>query len=407
MKRIALVGNMNNNFFAITRYLRDAGYDAHLFYKLAMEHFQPFADSYDTWYEAYCHQVDWFNDGFHNADINEIRTTLNGFDFFIGQGEEAAIAYKAGFNMDVYFPYGSDVYKYAQLPPHYSWASKLKSLVVAKNDRPTYKQMAEGTMAKYLRGTIVNAKYILADATNDDFENELKLLGCKGKYMNVPMPFIYYPTYEKLFDGYIPKSNHVDLINKIRSNNDFMLLYHGRQEWATYHNKFTGKNTHHLIEGFAAYVNDCPTAKACLVMLEYGSDVAQSKQLIQSLGIEKYVHWLPKMYRKELMYIIKHADVCCGEFAHSFLTFGTVIEAMLMKKPVITYRNDSYYLTTYPELYPCYNAKEPDEIKEAIYLAINNKNDRLLKGEQAYKWVMQYFIEKPLKELLRIIEASE
>lgn len=406
MKRIALVGNMNNNFFAIARYLRDDGYDAHLYYRLAMEHFQPSSDTYDSDYEAYCHKVDWLDNGFHNADIKEVRHVLRGFDFYIGQGEEAAIAYKAGFKMNVYYPYGSDVYKYAQLPQSYSLLSKLKSLVASNGDRPTYRQMKDGTMAKYLRAAITNADYVLADATNDAFEKELALLKCKGAHLNIPMPFIYYPEYEALFDGFVPDSIQVQAINEIRNKHEFVLLYHGRQEWATYHNRFTGKNTHHLIEGFAKYIQGNNSPNACLVMIEYGTDVQASKDLIQSFGIEQYVYWLPKMYRKDLMYVIQQADVCCGEFAHSFLTFGTIIEAMLMKKPVITYREDAYYANAYPVLYPCYNAKTPEEICSAIQSAATNKEDRIDKGHNALQWVMKYFIHNPLDKLVSIIEHT-
>lgn len=404
MKRIALVGNMNNNFFAITRYLRDEGYDAHLFYRLAMPHFQPIADSYGDDYESFCHQVDWLENGFHNADIEAVRSALRGFDFYIGQGEEAAIAYKAGFNIDVYYPYGSDVYKYAQLPQEYTLKSKLKSLLVGGADRPSYGQMKEGTMAKYLKAAIVNARYIFADATNDEFEAQLKSLQYKGEYRKVPMPFIYYPEYEHINESR-PPQNLVDRISKIKASHDFVLLYHGRQEWATYHNKFTGKNTHHLIQGFAGFVKQNPQTRACLIMLEYGTDVEQSKQLIKKLGVEERVYWLPKMYRKELMYVVQNVDICCGEFAHSFLTFGTVVEAMLMKKPVITYRVDSYYTSTYSALYPCYNAREAEEIQQAIAQAVNNKEERLQMGSEAYEWVKKYFIENPLQQLLNIIEA--
>ncbi len=404
MKRIALIGNMNNNFFAITRYLRDRGYDAHLFYRLAMPHFQPMADSYGNDYESFCHQIDWLENGFHNADMEEVRKALKGFDFYIGQGEEAAIAYKAGYNIDVYYPYGSDVYKYAQLPQEYTLKSKIKSLVVGDADRPSYTQMKEGTMAKHLRAAIVNARYIFADATNDEFEAQLKSLQYKGIYKKVPMPFIYYPEYEHIDTDRLPR-NLVDKMKEIKSKHNFVLLYHGRQEWATYHNQFTGKNTHHLIQGFASYMKQNPNALACLVMLEYGTDVEQSKQLIKELEIEQYVYWLPKMYRKELMYVVQQADVCCGEFAHSFLTFGTVVEAMLMKKPVITHRVDSYYTSTYPVLYPCYNARESEEIKHAISRAVSKVEERLKMGNEAYAWVKKNFIENPLQELLNIIEA--
>lgn len=403
MKHIALIGNMNNNFFAITRYLRDMGYDAHLFYRLAMPHFQPMADSYTNDYESFCHQVDWLDNGFHNADIEEVKKTLRGFDFYIGQGEEAAIAYKAGFNIDVYYPYGSDVYKYAQLPQEYTLQSKLKSLVVGAADRPSYSQMKEGTMAKHLRAAIVNARYIFTDATNDEFEAQLNSLRYKGVYKKVPMPFIYYPEYEHVVEKALPQ-NLVEKIGQVKANHDFVLLYHGRQEWATYHNQFTVKNTHHLIQGFAGFIKENPESNACLVMLEYGTDVEQSKQLIHKLEIVDKVYWLPKMYRKELMYVVQNADVCCGEFAHSFLTFGTVVEAMLMRKPVITHRVDSYYTSTYPVLYPCYNAREVGEIQKAIESAVNNQTARLQMGNDAYEWVKQYFIQKPLQELLNVIE---
>ncbi|MFN4246329.1 MAG: glycosyltransferase [Flavipsychrobacter sp.] len=404
MKRIALVGNMNNNFFAITRYLRDKGYDAHLFYRLATPHFQPMADSYGNDYESFCHQVDWLENGFHNADVEDVRKVLNGFEFYIGQGEEAAVAYKAGFNIDVYYPYGSDVYKYAQLPQEYALKSKIKSLLTGSTDRPSYSQMKEGTMAKYLKGAIIDARYIFADATNDEFEAQLKSLQYKGIYKKVPMPFIYYPEYERIDEKALPQYL-VEKIRQIKTSYDFVLLYHGRQEWATYHNQFTGKNTHHLIQGFAGFIKENPQCNACLVMLEYGTDVEQSKKLIYQLGIEDIVYWLPKMYRKELMYVVQQANVCCGEFAHSFLTFGTVVEAMLMKKPVITHRVDSYYASTYPVLYPCYNAREPKEIEQAISQAFTNPEERLRMGDEAYAWVKKNFIENPLQELLNIIEA--
>lgn len=403
MKRIALVGNMNNNFFAITRYLRDAGYDAHLFYRLAMEHFQPSADTFKEDYINYCHQVHWLDDGFHNVDAKEIKEALKGFDIYIGQGEEAAAAYLAGFNIDVYYPYGSDVYKYSYLPQEFKLLSKMKSLVVANDTRPTYKQMQRGTMAKYLRGAIVNAGHILAETTNEKFEEKLKGLQYKGIYENVPMPFIYVPEYDELRDADIafPAKN---IIDSIRATHDFILLYHGRQEWKTYHNDFTGKNTHYLVQGFADHVKNNAASKSCLVMLEYGSDVMHTKELVKELGIEQNVFWLPKMYRKEIMYVIKQVDVCSGEFGYSYLTFGTIVEAMLMKKPVITYRDDSLYTAQYPKLYPCFNAREPHEIAAAITEAAQNPDETKAMGMAASEWIRKNFIAHPLQHLVNIIE---
>jgi glycosyltransferase involved in cell wall biosynthesis len=306
--------------------------------------------------------------------------------------------------MDVYYPYGSDVYKYAHLPQEYKIKSKIVSLFSNGNTRPTLQQMRKGTMAKYLNAAIVNAKYIFADATNEEYKQQIEKLNYTGKFRNVGLPFLYVKEYEQLLYGYVPQSIHSKAIDKLRNETDFIILYHGRQEWETYHNKFTGKNTDHVIRGFAKYILANPAKKACLVMLEYGSDVEASKALITDLNIERYVKWFPKMYRKELMYIVKNADLCCGEFAHSFLIYGTVAEAMLMKKPIVTYRDDNYYSGIYPELYPCFNAREPNEITDAITFASTNNARGTQMGEAANKWLIKYFIEQPLQQLLSVIE---
>lgn len=403
MKKIALIGNMNNNFYALTRYLRDAGYDAHLFYRMAMEHFQPKADCYEEVDESYCHKVNWLDHGFHNIDIQAVRNQLRDFSFYIGQGEEAAAAFYAGFNIDVYYPYGSDVYKYAHLPYEYKLKSKLASLFVSNSMRPTWSQMKRGTMAKYLGGAIKNARYIFADTTNAEYQERIEKLEYRGLFQNVGLPLIYAKDYEKLLNGFAPEFSHRHRADELRRTHDFILLYHGRQEWQTYHNAFTVKHTDYLIRGFAKYKHENSKAKACLVMLEYGTDVDASKNLVNTLGIEDAVFWFPKMYRKELMYLIRLSDVCCGEFAHSFLVFGTVIEAMLMKKPVITFRDDKLY-STYKELYPCYNSQTPIEICESIKAAINNPQERLMMGERANDWIKEYLLRRPFEKLLEVIE---
>jgi glycosyltransferase involved in cell wall biosynthesis len=406
-KRIALIGNMNNNFFSITRYLRDLGYDAHMFFRLGADHFQPKADTYTLGYESYCHEIDWLAKGFYNIDIPAIQKILHGFDFFIGQGDEAAVAHRCGILFDVYYPYGSDVSKYSYLPQEFNLRHKLTSFVRRYNKHQlNYTQMKHGTMSKYQRGAITTAKHILAEYTNEEYVGKLSGLNYTGKFEKVPMPFIYLKDYEQLISGYTPDTHWRSEIDKLRSENQFLLLYHGRQEWKTFHYEFNGKNTHHLIIGFANFIKSRPALKAKLVMLEYGNDVQHSKDLIKELGIEQNVKWFPKMYRKDLMYLVKNADVCTGEFGYSYLTFGTVVEAMLMKKLVIHYREDHLYTDVYPELYPMLHAKTPEEIEKAISFAVNNPAEIQQMGEKACEWVKTNFIERPVKFLQQLIEEK-
>jgi len=405
-KRIALVGNMNNSFFAITRHLRGLGYDAHLFYFPIAERFQPKADTFSLDYTTYTHEVTWMKNGLANVPEEKVREQLNGFDFYIGQGEEAAIAYSCGFNMDVYYPYGSDVYKYAYLPQEYSMKAKLFGRFRKGDRKITSAHIKKGLLSRYIKGAIVDATYLLADYTNEDFEKKLKGLGYKGEYHHVPMPFIYLEEYESVTDWSNADVHWRSVVNKIRKENDFILLYHGRQEWKTYNNEFTLKNTHHVIIGFANYVKKRPEVKATLLMVEYGSDTEHSKELVAELGIEDKVKWLPSMYRKDLMFVIKNVDVCCGEFGRSYLTFGTVIEAMQMKKPVIHYRDDSLYVDKYSSLYPLLNAREPDQIEAAIARAVSDPETTKKIGEEASEWVNTNFIQKPVSFLQSLIEKK-
>ena len=58
--KIALLGNMNNNHFAIARYLRDQGFDAHvLLFDDEYNHFLPSCDTYSLDYMSFCHQLSW------------------------------------------------------------------------------------------------------------------------------------------------------------------------------------------------------------------------------------------------------------------------------------------------------------------------------------------------------------
>jgi glycosyltransferase involved in cell wall biosynthesis len=403
MKKIAVLGNMNNNFVALIRYLRDAGYEATLFYIPAADHFRPIADSFDP-DQKYFIEVNWLENTFFGIDELKVRDELKDFDFFIGQGTEAFIAKKCGINIDLYFPYGSDFYKYAWLPQRYTFVQVCYMILVKKI--PIRELKKRITQSLYTKQTIKEAKNVWLDITNPEYEQKLLDIGLEGSFRHVPMPFIYLPQYQNRKEWDVHWKSHIE---NIRSQHDFVLVYHGRHEWELSKqyelNTFTTKNTHHLIIGFAKFKLSNPNAKIALVTLEYGGDVTNSKKLISELDIENSVFWFPKMYRKDLMYLLNNADLGSGEFDKSYLTFGTIIEAMVMGKPVIHYREDSLYSNQYPELYPLYNAREPEEIAQALQDAYDNPEERIAKGKLAQAWVKSYFIEQPLGEIYKLIKS--
>ena len=110
--KVALIGNMNNNNFAVMRYLRDLGVDAYLLITdddgiKSNAHFIPENDTIniERW-RAYIKKVPIgvYRSVFRQSST-EIRTILKEYDFIVGSGLVPFFVYKAGRKLDLYYPY--------------------------------------------------------------------------------------------------------------------------------------------------------------------------------------------------------------------------------------------------------------------------------------------------------------
>lgn len=404
-QRIALIGNMNNNLFALARHLRDRGYAVRQFFADRSPHFHPSTDSFDARDRELIQPVNWLDRGFYYAPWDQVRQSLQGFDHYLGQGDEAAVACRAGLSFRIYFPYGSDVYKYAYLPGEFHWTQRWAARLFPGKRRLPHALMKAGTSAYYLRKAIVEADFLMADYTNEDFESRLEGLSPRGERLPLPLPFLYPPAYERADRmDQLPASLR-SRIRSIRDGADWLVLYHGRQEWKTYHNEFTSKNTHHLIKGFADFLLRHPQGKPRLVMLEYGSDVDASKALIAELGIGHAVQWMEKMERRALICLIDQVDLGSGEFGRSYLSFGTIMESMIRGKAVIHHREDGLY-RHYHRLYPMIHARSPEQISQGLSWAYTHREAVRDMGEEAREWVEQEFIQRPLDQIEACLQSS-
>lgn len=408
MKRVALVGNLNNSFSAIMKWLRSRGYDAHLFYRPFPHYFHVKADTFDLAYLDYCHEIDWLDRGFRpaNIDVKGIRELFSSFDKIIAQGDEASVINFCSIPIDIYFPYGTDISKYVFLPHQFSVWEKIR-LFTRKNSGFSFSDLNNGTSSKYLHQAIKTAKNVFLDVSNPEFEGMLHKIGLEGEFRHVPMPFIYYPEYEKVFAVNTSPSVHWrDAVDELRRSNDLLVLYHGRQIWVNRESKFAPKENDVLIRGFGEFIKKSKGGvKAHLIMLEFGPDVQFSKELIKELQIEENVTWLPQMYRKDVMYLISQIDIGSGEFGRSYLTFGTIIENMVLGKPVIHFRDDELYKDAYPWLYPLINSKDPQEISEKLIYYSTHKQELEKMGSEAQRWVKELFILKPLQQIEEVLNG--
>jgi len=394
--KIALYGNMNNNLFSLSRYLKEKGYDVDLLlFKSEFDHFEPGADSYEENNCEFIKKIDWTNysSTLNMTTENEIKNLVDRYDFHIGCGASPAYFAKINKQLDIFIPYGSDLYK---IPFYHFNFNRVRKLLKDYN------------LSKLQKKGIEQAKNIFFDITNDSFENILSKFNITGKRYFSSIPFIYLPEYsnENIIKR-LHESSFGEVIKKFRRENEIIFVHHSGHCWKNPQSKFHNKGNNEILIGLKILVQKYPQMKIKLVTFEYGLEVEESKQLIRELGINVNIIWLPKSQRKDIMVVLSLADAGIAEIANSWFSYGTVFEYLALGIPVIMNRNDELYVKHHPVMYPVFKATNSIEVFEQMDKIVKEKRLAMEVGVNGYKWFKEYAIQKPLNQLISIIEKSE
>ena len=168
-------------------------------------------------------------------------------------------------------------------------------------------------------------------------ENALNRIGVRSKRLSIPM------VYCREKKPSLPPSDILFHAASKVEESSFIVLHHARLMWKrktgfTKHQwQFHNKNNHWLIDAFSEFITCNPNSTPRLFLVEYGPDVSVTKELIFNLGIEKYVTWLPKMKRKEILWLIERVSIVSGEFYEikKMIWGGTGWEALASGKPFL------------------------------------------------------------------------
>ncbi len=387
--KVALIGNMNNNHFALIRYLRDIGIEAELLlFQDEYEHFHPSCDTFIDEYNNYTKKLTWGTEfGVFGSDIKRVINDLQNYDVLIGTGFAPAYLHKAGLYLDIFIPYGYDLY----------WATQYRFL------SPKY-FFRHIVSVFYQKLGIGKCKIVHMPPTNSLYEGRVDSLAPKAERWTSGFPLIYAPEYERYgIEEMFSKTNYGQDFIDIRNSCDLMVIAHGRHFWAGLDNP-AAKGNDILLKGWALFCKGNPNIKCKLVLMDYGIDVDRSKSLILELGLSNNIAWLPQMHRKDLMPGIFIADIVAGEFANSWMTSGVLYEALVAKKPILAYRNDSLYTDICPNLYPILNAKDPQSIALRLNEFISNPSVVKLIGEIGYKWYEDEVVTKSIPNYFNYIK---
>jgi hypothetical protein len=360
--KIALIGNMNNNNFAIMRYFRDLGADAHLLLysndgRDLLSHFKPECDTWEIekW-RPYIHQttipnsivavlefpVSWafsfrsfirFKMGKQDAwfppiSRNNIISSYAGYDVYVASGISPATLIRVGYTLDIFYPYSTGVESLGSLS-FLGGKSKptLRTKIIGAINYLIIKRQTAGIRA---------ARYILTSETGITLK-ALTSIEVKPVLLTIPMVYIEPLVSERLLSKQLMK-----FISAIE-NSRFTILHQARLMWNNpggysldeWRNQ--SKNNDWLLREFSQLIKLRPNLNPLIAIVEYGTDIDLTKQLATQLGVDKNIIWLPKMDRRELMWLLSRATIGSGEFydVPKMIWGGTGWEALASGKPLL------------------------------------------------------------------------
>jgi hypothetical protein len=415
--KIGLIGNMNNNNFALMRYFRDLGADAHLLLYSndgvhEASHFTPEADTWEIekW-APYIHQTQipnapvaafnfptswlfgcraWIREklGMQKQAVLPvsralIHDTYKTFDRLVGSGITPATLLRIGRRLDIFYPYSAQV-EFLYSSAFTKGVDELSSIT---------KNFVKRVQQRQALG-IRHAVHVL-NAEPGITEAALNSIGVKSKHYAIPMVYC---------DGRISNSSRserlADIEKKI-SSSSFSVLHHARLIWFRKINirdelyLQESKNNHWLIRAFSKLVTLRPLSNPLLFIAEYGPDVDATKELIVELGIANNVIWLPTMTRKELMWILSRVSVGIGQFCQvpEMCWGGTGWEVLASGKPLL--QGFNFELRTFEDVYgypapPMLPVKNEEDVLPHLLSLVDNPKNASEIGKQAKLWFNTY-----------------
>lgn len=415
--KIALVGNMNNNNFAIMRYFRDLGADAHLLLNSddgegSLSHFRPECDTWEIerW-TPFIHQTPIPNAPVVGLDFplsglmsgraflrsltgaqerwvspvsrRRIRKAYAGYDRVVGSGITPAAFDRAGQRLDLFYPYamGVEYLRTGEFTSHFEG----RGLGRAALYRAIARRQAAGIKA---------ARHVL-NCDAGVTERVLAEFGVRSEREAIPMVYA---------GGSAPAAapnDHLEAAEAAIARSDFSVMHHARLMWKRPKN-YTDelwaeetKNSDWLLRAFARMVADRPTRRPLLLLVEYGPDVEATRALADELGIADLIHWLPKMQRRELMWLLPKVSVVCGEYYQvpRMIWGGTGWEALAAGRPLLQGFNfqpgefERIYGYPPPPLLP---VAKPDDLHRHLLDMADSPARYVEMGRRAAEWFERY-----------------
>lgn len=391
--RIAILGNMNNIGFALLRYFRDLGEDAHLLLYAndgtdSLSHFRPEADSWEVerWrpFIRQTRVLNWTQSLVINPRERAlplakslIRSELAGFDTYLACGLAPAIFHRVGMHLDAFFPYSTGVEFLGSAEildaARRVWINRLSLHHVQRMQR-------EGIART---SVVFNAEMGPTAQTLSEIDVRVEPLALPLVYVGEePSPDFAERRALEITGGRsapfrIFCSSRVMFKNKSGMTPELWV-----QE---------NKNSDYLFHALKILLDRPEGRDSLLYLPEYGPDVAEAKALCDSLGLSDRVVWLPTLERRDLRCMLKWCHAAVGQFYEKdgIIWGSTGWEALAAGIPFIQRVNftaEGYRSVFGQPLPPIVHASRPEEIAEALQALAKRPDERSRIGDAGREW---------------------
>ncbi|WP_143271545.1 glycosyltransferase [Bradyrhizobium mercantei] len=234
-------------------------------------------------------------------------------------------------------------------------------------------------------GQLCALSYVMADdvlITNCDnvvAANRLNL----NSYRFVPHAIL-----ERKLDEQRISQLRADLL--ARHQADFIVFHPPRQHWSSERNLNFEKGNDIFLRGFADFVKTA-RPKAVAGLVNWGQHVAETKRLIEELGIEDRVFWIDPVPVQVMTDYVAASDVLADQFVIG--AWGSIMPiGMMLGKPTLLYLNEEVHHWCFPVMPPVLNAKTVDEVSSSLTKATDDEYRHRIAAD-GVRWYNQYHSE--------------
>jgi glycosyltransferase involved in cell wall biosynthesis len=205
--------------------------------------------------------------------------------------------------------------------------------------------------------------------------------------------FVPHPINEHVVAAPEPVALRQQLCREL--NADFLVFHPARQHWEPQRHPSWEKGNDIFLKGFARFVETARPGAAA-VLVDWGKTVAQSKALIEQLGIADQIAWIKPQNAAGMAAYIRASDVLADQF---FLgAWGsTMPRALYLGTPAMIYVNEEIHRWCFSEMPPIVNADTSDAVHAGLCRLLDESYRRAISAA-GRSWYGKYHSNEVITE---------